>query len=196
MIKLTATCRTILAAAAAREDSFVIRPEALRLAGAAKIAAQLLELGLVRELRAKGDMPVWREDEHGKTFSLKILKAGREAVLAMMPSTADGQATTLPHEVAGICDGASADAVAQPPQMPTAGTAKPGTKRALILALLSRETGASVQTLMEATGWLPHTTRAALSGLRKGGLTIARSTDGDGGASIYRIDPAAIAAAA
>jgi hypothetical protein len=29
--------------------------------------------------------------------------------------------------------------------------------------------------LVEATGWLPHTTRAALTGLRKKGLTLDRA---------------------
>ena len=172
-----------------------MRPDALRPAGAAKIAFKLLEHGLVRELRAKADMPVWREDEHGKTFSLKILKAGRDTVLAMAPPPAEAEGLGLGEGV-GNSDAVSANAIRQSPALPKAGAAKPGSKRAVILALLSRENGASVQALMEATGWLPHTTRAALSGLRKGGLAIARSTDGEGGASSYRIEPAAIAAAA
>lgn len=195
MIKLTTTHLTILAAAAGREDGFAMRPDTLRPTAAAKIASKLLENGLVRELRAKGDMPVWREDEHGKAFSLKILKAGREAVLAMAPPPAEAQGSGL-GEAAGNSDAGSANAIRQSSALPKAGAAKPGSKRAVILALLSREHGASVQALMEATGWLPHTTRAALSGLRKGGLAIARSTDGKGGASVYRIDSAAIAAAA
>ena len=195
MTKLTATHLTILAAAAGREDSFAIRPDALRPAGAAKIAAKLVELELVRELRTKADMPVWREDEDGRAFSLKILKAGREAVLAMMPSAIEGQGTMPPLEVVGTSDAAPNGAVAMPPQTLRVIAPRTGSKRALILALLSREHGASVQALMTATGWLPHTTRAALSGLRKGGLTIERSTDGEGGASIYRIDPADVVAA-
>lgn len=36
-----------------------------------------------------------------------------------------------------------------------------------VIALLSREQGATLAELIEATGWLPHTTRAALTGLRK-----------------------------
>lgn len=60
------------------------------------------------------------------------------------------------------------------------------TKQDQILALLSREEGASIDDLMAATGWLPHTVRAALSGLRKKGHAIDRHKDGDAG-SIYRI---------
>ena len=59
------------------------------------------------------------------------------------------------------------------------------TKRNRIVAMLKREEGASLDELIAATGWLPHTTRAALSGLRKAGMAVARSTSE--GASRYRI---------
>lgn len=49
------------------------------------------------------------------------------------------------------------------------------TKQRLILDLLRRETGASIDELAAATGWLPHTTRAALTGLRKKGITLEKS---------------------
>lgn len=44
-----------------------------------------------------------------------------------------------------------------------------------VLVLLSREEGASLNELVQATSWLPHTTRAALTGLRKKGLIIVKS---------------------
>ena len=40
------------------------------------------------------------------------------------------------------------------------------TKQARVIALLERETGATLAKLVAATSWLPHTTRAALTGLR------------------------------
>ena len=49
---------------------------------------------------------------------------------------------------------------------------RPGSKQALCVMMLKRIDGASVQELTATTGWLPHTTRAALTGLRKRGLTI------------------------
>jgi hypothetical protein len=49
------------------------------------------------------------------------------------------------------------------------------TKQSLLLDLLREDGGVSPATLAEATGWLPHTTRAALSGLRKNGHAIVRS---------------------
>lgn len=48
------------------------------------------------------------------------------------------------------------------------------TKAEAVLTLLKRETGASLPDLIAATGWLPHTTRAALTGLRKKGHAIER----------------------
>ena len=44
-----------------------------------------------------------------------------------------------------------------------------------VLALLTRTGGATLDELVNATGWLPHTTRAALTGLRKKGHTIDRT---------------------
>ena len=51
-------------------------------------------------------------------------------------------------------------------------SAKPQTKTALIFELLRRPTGADLDELVAATDWLPHTTRAALTGLRKKGHAL------------------------
>jgi hypothetical protein len=40
--------------------------------------------------------------------------------------------------------------------------------------------------MMDATGWLPHTTRAVLTGLRKRGMKIEREADADK-PTVYRI---------
>jgi DNA-binding IclR family transcriptional regulator len=61
-----------------------------------------------------------------------------------------------------------------------------GSKLARVIALLSKDAGASLKTLAEATGWLPHTTRAALTGLRKRGFEIGRVKDDRLGA-VYRL---------
>ena len=54
-----------------------------------------------------------------------------------------------------------------------------------MLALLGREDGATLPDLIAATGWLPHTTRAALTGLRKKGHTLEKFKRGD--LTCYRI---------
>lgn len=46
-------------------------------------------------------------------------------------------------------------------------------KSALVLDLLRRPEGASLDELVGATGWLPHTTRAALTGLKKKGHALS-----------------------
>lgn len=74
------------------------------------------------------------------------------------------------------------------PNAPTATTPSsdhPPSKQAIVLELLQRAEGASLDELIAATGWLPHSTRAALTGLRKKGHAIERSKTDD--RTVYRI---------
>ena len=64
-----------------------------------------------------------------------------------------------------------------------------GSKLALVIELLRRADGATIIDLTQATGWLPHTTRAALTGLRKRGYAVIRERIGAGD-SVYRISDA------
>ena len=66
------------------------------------------------------------------------------------------------------------------------------TKQALVLGLLQRKQGASLAELVAATGWLPHTTRAALTRLRQGGHDLQKEKR-DTGETAYRIEPARVA---
>lgn len=59
------------------------------------------------------------------------------------------------------------------------------TKSAAVLALLQRKEGATPDQLVEATGWLLHTARAALTGLKKKGHVITSSKEG-GRPRVYR----------
>ena len=60
-----------------------------------------------------------------------------------------------------------------------------GTKQNLIIGLLQRDEGASVPELAAATGWLPHTTRAALTRLRQSGHELLKEKR-DTGETAYR----------
>ena len=51
--------------------------------------------------------------------------------------------------------------------------AKPATKSAIVIGLLTRSGGATIEAMVAAKGWLPHTTRSALTGLKKKGFTIS-----------------------
>ena len=63
-------------------------------------------------------------------------------------------------------------------------------KKATIEALVARREGVVIAELIAATGWQEHSIRAALTGLRKAGHTIARVRD-DSGVARYRIGGAA-----
>ena len=69
----------------------------------------------------------------------------------------------------------------------SARTIKPPTKRARVIELLKAGGGADVATLSAALGWQQHSIRAALTGLRKTGFTIERTTPDGAGAATYRI---------
>jgi len=59
------------------------------------------------------------------------------------------------------------------------------TKTDIVIDLLRRDQGATLDDLVAATSWLPHTTRAALTGLRKKGHAILKSKRDD--KTCYRI---------
>jgi hypothetical protein len=63
------------------------------------------------------------------------------------------------------------------------------TKQALVVRMLQGEGGASVSELAAAMGWLPHTTRAALTRLRQSGHELAKEKRETGETS-YRITDA------
>ena len=58
-------------------------------------------------------------------------------------------------------------------------------KIASVIALLERPDGATLAEMVELTGWLPHTTRAALTGLKRKVHTISKDKRGD--VTCYRI---------
>ncbi|UAK26649.1 DUF3489 domain-containing protein [Sphingomonas nostoxanthinifaciens] len=72
---------------------------------------------------------------------------------------------------------------------PTVAAAGKPTKAAQVVDLLARDAGATIAELTAATGWLPHTTRAALCGLRKKGHAIVTGKRDD--VTCYSIGQAA-----
>jgi predicted ArsR family transcriptional regulator len=61
------------------------------------------------------------------------------------------------------------------------------TKKSQLIRLLSKEGGADAASISKKFGWLPHTTRATLSGLRKAGYEISSMKAGTGKPTRYRI---------
>ena len=72
------------------------------------------------------------------------------------------------------------------PEAPSV-AAQPAKKSVRLLALLQRTEGASVEDLSNELGWLQHTTRAALTGLRKKGHEVSKTKEGS--VTIYRVAP-------
>lgn len=176
MPKLTDRQLIVLSRAAARDDGAAIVPDRMNKAGAAKVGASLVARKLMREILSKPELPVWREDEQGRRMSLIITRAGRD-VIAVEDN--DGEPEPV---VAGKDGKAKPDA-----RHPSGGDApRAGSKQALLIEMLSSDEGSTLDRLIEATGWLPHTTRAALTGLRKRGFAIERSRR-EGDSSVYRI---------
>lgn len=61
---------------------------------------------------------------------------------------------------------------------------KPQSKQQQLILLLTRNAGATLDQMVELTGWLPHTTRAALTFLKKRGYEI--TSDKVEGVRTYR----------
>jgi DNA-binding transcriptional regulator PaaX len=62
---------------------------------------------------------------------------------------------------------------------------RPASKSATVVELLHRPEGATLEQITAATGWQPHTARAALTGLKKKGHSVERTKED--GVSCYRI---------
>ena len=186
MTKLTDAQRAMLSKAAARDDGAASAPEKARKAGAARVAASLIARKLMREVKAKAGTPIWRKDATGNPVSLIITREGRKAVDR---SSAEPDNNRSPAPRGDSEPGKHADdsqALSSP---------RAGTKQALVVGMLSKEQGVTLGALVDATGWLPHTTRAALTSLRKKGYDIERIRGEGESSSAYRIAPPNKAAA-
>ncbi len=65
---------------------------------------------------------------------------------------------------------------------------RPGGKLGLILDRLGRKTGATIDELVDATGWQKHSVHGALSRLRSGGFAVGMESTK--GRKAYRLAPA------
>ena len=177
MTKLTDTQLIVLSKAAQRDDSAAVVPERMGAAAAKKVGDALVSRKLMREIRAKPGMPVWHKDEEDRPMSLVILRAGRDAI-----GVEDEGGVAEPE----VAPARSPQLTANPKGVKSDAAPRAGSKQALVIAMLSKDKGVTLDALVEATGWLPHTTRAAMTGLRKRGYMIERSCHEKLG-SLYRI---------
>jgi hypothetical protein len=183
-MSLTDTQLVLLSSASQREDHLVTLPPHLKGGAAKKVVEKLLSLALVKEVPVKRDQPTWRTDENERAIGLKITGAGRRAICiepdkADAPDCSPSAPTKRSRKMTSKRPSRRETASGQGPRA--------GSKQALVISLLSRAKGATLDQLVEATGWLPHTTRTALTGLRKKGHELARSNNASG-QTVYRIE--------
>ena len=195
-IKLNDTQLVLLSAASQRDDHCLVRPAGPKRAQAQRAVAKLLEAGLLKEIRAKAGAPIWRrDDETGQSYALKLTAAGAKAIAVDEATASESmgeQRANHPISVnpkpEPVSDPAGIDRpnsnVASTPTSP-----RGGTKIAQVIELLQRGDGATLAELVAATGWLPHTTRAALTGLRKRGYAVGIDRADKVRGSVYRIEP-------
>ena len=183
-VKLTDAQLVMMSAAAQRKDRCLSAPSTIKGAALSKVSAKLAKLGFAREIEAKPGAPIWRRDDAGQGYALK-LTAGLKAIAVDEGSQDPIEPGEAPQPQAK--NGASPDEGGLPARV---AAPRDGSKLALVIELLRRADGATIIDLTQATGWLPHTTRAALTGLRKRGYAVIRERIGAGD-SAYRISGAA-----
>jgi hypothetical protein len=196
-IKLTETQRVLLGAAARRKDLCLVAPPTLKGATAQKVASKLISAGFVKKVKAKASDPIWRRDEESRAFyALKLTAAGAKAIAvddaAEPENDAGGESATLANRDQAVIPSKLDAKNARPSEAMEPGSAGPsaprgGSKLAQVIELLERDHGATIEELIAATGWLAHTTRAALTGLRKRGYAVAIDRSDDNRGSFYRI---------
>jgi hypothetical protein len=168
-IQLSDAQAVILSAACAREDGMVF-PVTTSLKGGAvgNVCKSLLKRGLIEEIAATDLNTVWRHDEERGPITLR--------------------ATPLAYNILGITEEPEDQADDQPAAAPAATRRRTGTKQETLIAMLRAEGGATINEIIAALDWQPHTARGAMSGAlkKKLGLTIT-SEKVDGRGRAYRI---------
>lgn len=177
MTKLTETQTIILIAGAQRPENIALPlPKGLAGAAAKMAVTKMIQHGWLQEVDAnlRRNEPLWREtgDGHGTTLVMTeagLLAIGIEPVaVKMMPA------------IRGSVD---AEPMAKPP------TSRTGTKQALLIAMLRRRDGATMEDIVTATQWLAQTARVAISGVLKKKLgLVVNSEKIEGRGTVYRID--------
>jgi DNA-binding MarR family transcriptional regulator len=221
MPKLSDTQLVILSAAAQRADLSVLPlPDSINLKGGAlsKVMDSLRRRGLIRVIGADGGPERVALTSEGKSAIGVEHETADDPAPDTAPTAAEADSAANAPAPAAEPDRAATPVKSKPSKArgkakatktskpePAAGgeaTRKPtpraGTKQALMIDLLKRPEGATIEQIAEATGWQNHTIRGAISGAlkKKLGLTVEATrtrevgpnrTGAKGSATIYRI---------
>ena len=183
MIKLSDTQLVILNKACQREDRLVLPlPKNLKGGAAKKVVDSLIAKGLVEEIDAKRGEPVWRETGDGHGVALIATGAAFEA-LGIESDDANAKAQSRKTK------GKRGKSPAKEKAPRAARAARADSKQAQLIAMLKRAKGASIEEIVEAFDWQPHTVRGAIAGAlkKKLGLDVTSEKDEKRG-RVYRIE--------
>jgi hypothetical protein len=168
MPKLTDMPLMILSSAARRADGAVFPlPKSLKIKGGALKARldRLRKKGLLAEQPAAPGAIAWREDPDQGRLTLVLTEAGLRAIGADAPEEPQQQSTPAKPESKRPWRGTRRSNART--KSPRAAAPRTGSKQALLLDLLKRTSGASLEEIAAATGWQPHSIRGAISGTIK-----------------------------
>ena len=175
---LTDAHLALLRAAADHPDALLIPSDRLLGAARARMATRLVALGVATPVTVAADGPKWHAEADGSATGLQLTEAGRSAAspnAVQEPAVAACGSTDSPDAAGPTGDTPDNS---RPPRT--------GSKAALLLDLVGRDGGVSLDSLADALGWQRHTVRAALTRLRQGGAPIER-VPGEDGPSLYRL---------
>jgi DNA-binding IclR family transcriptional regulator len=181
MPKLTDTQLVILNTAAGRDNRAVLPlPKSLKInkGTATSVLKVLLKKGLIEEQPATPRVEAWRQDDAGQRYMLAIADPGIAALESDPGASANKSGAALPQSARQPKPTHKAEVNGAPSK-------RPGGKLETILELLKRPEGAQLAELEKATGWQPHSVRAALTGLRKRAIAILREKQD--GITRYRV---------
>jgi len=188
-MKLTDSQLVILSAAAKRDDGAILpllKSVKLNKGAVTLVLKSLLKHKLVAERDATPGDEAWREQRDGRRFALTISKVGFKAlgIEATLVSKA-GAAPSKPEPDSRKVDAKAAVAI---PKKPSKAPKREGTKLSLLIDLMKRKGGATIEEAAKATGWQHHSVRGAISGAlkKKRGLEVT-STSVEGRGRVYRI---------
>ena len=176
MTKLTDMQLVLLSAAANCKDGILPINERLKGGAAKAVAQKLLALGLAEEQAAPPSSRGWRVTAEGQQMVLVITGLGLAAIGV---EAGDGAPDWTPAATLASSASSYGDHPSPPIDASTSNQGpcplkkvRSGTKKAKVIGLLGRADGTSIHDICALTGWLAHTTRAALTGLRKDGMVI------------------------
>jgi hypothetical protein len=178
---LSNTQHIVLSAACQRPDRSIY-PLTTKLPGgaAAKVLGSLLNKNLVKEVPAKRVDTIWREDKKRGRLTLRATPDAFKA-LGVDEAPADTGAASSIEGKPGL--GGSRKASKSKPKAHRADS-----KQAKLIEMLTRPKGASIDEIVTAFGWQPHTVRGAIAGAlkKKLGLNVV-SEKIEGRGRTYRI---------